>query len=61
MHALTMPVLYIAGINDIITDTRKAAERLSRLVPQAKINIDDVSHVIINTTDTVIPFLLEKK
>ncbi len=57
---LTMPVLLIAGKDDFTMDAVQAAERLQRLVPHAKVDLIDGSHVIIDTMGTVMPFLLEK-
>ena len=57
MRALSMPVLLIAGTNDIITDSEKAAERLQKLVPQAKVHLQEGAHVIMSAAYTVIPFL----
>ena len=61
MSKLTMPVLMIAGKDDITTDTEKAAERLAKLVPQARIDLIEGSHVIVNTAATVMPFLLGER
>jgi pimeloyl-ACP methyl ester carboxylesterase len=57
MRSLAMPVLLIAGTNDITMDSEKAAERLIKLIPQAKVNLQEGSHVIMSAADTVIPFL----
>lgn len=58
MHALNMPVLLIAGTSDLTMDSEKAAERLLKLVPKAKVNLQEGSHVIMSASDTVIPFLI---
>ena len=57
MHVLSMPVLLIAGTNDITMDSEKAAERLQKLVPQAKVHLQEGAHVIMSAADTVIPFI----
>lgn len=57
MHLLTMPVLYIAGTKDVTMDTKKAAHRLSSLVPHATITLREGAHVITSASDQVIPFL----
>ncbi len=55
---LSMPVLYIAGEDDVTVDTRKAAERLKRLVPQTfAVRLPNNGHVVIGTMDRVVPFL----
>ncbi|MFA7673657.1 MAG: alpha/beta hydrolase [Clostridia bacterium] len=61
MRNLTMPVLMIAGKDDITTDTKEAAKRLAKFVPHARIDLIEGSHVIINTAATVMPFLLMKE
>ncbi len=60
MKALTMPVLYIAGTSDVTMDTTKAAQRLSELVPHAKVILGDGAHVITSAAETIIPFLEEE-
>ena len=57
MHMLSMPVLMIAGTNDITMDSEKAAGQLQKLVPQAKVHLQEGAHVIMSAADTVIPFL----
>ena len=60
MRALKMPVLLIAGTNDFTMDAAKAAERLSSLVPHAKVKlIQNGSHVIFGVMDSVMAFLSE--
>jgi pimeloyl-ACP methyl ester carboxylesterase len=59
---LAMPVLYIAGANDVTADTKKAADRLRRLVPHAGIErIPDHGHVVYDTMDRVMPFLSQQR
>lgn len=57
MKVLTMPVLYIAGTSDVTMDTTKAAQRLSELVPHAKVSLGDGPHVITSAAETIILFL----
>lgn len=57
LNSLTMPVLYIAGTNDMTMDSTEAADRLSQFVSHAKIYLNDSSHVITSATDQIIPFL----
>lgn len=55
---LIMPVLYIAGKNDIIIDTVSAAQRLSKLIANADIHVlENTGHVVFNSLEYVIPFL----
>lgn len=58
MRKLTMPLLFIAGENDTLTNAKKAAERLKALVPQAEIHIiENNSHVIYDAKPLMMPFL----
>lgn len=60
MRMLTMPVLMITGTNDVTMDAAKAAERLSSLVPHARVKlIENGSHVIFGVMDSVMLFLSE--
>lgn len=62
LSRLTMPVMFIAGEKDVMLDSRKSAERLSRLLPDANVNLlPDAGHVIINLTASILPFLLKRK
>ncbi len=55
---LTMPVLYIAGENDQLTNAPKCEIRLRKILPHAGIVIlKNRGHVIYNVLDRVIPFL----
>jgi pimeloyl-ACP methyl ester carboxylesterase len=58
MLRLTMPLIYIAGENDAITDTKKAAQRLHRLIPRAEAYIlENCGHVIYDAKPWYLPFL----
>ena len=58
MMRLEMPVLYIAGENDKLTNVPRCAKRLQRLLPRSTIHvIQNTGHVIYNVLDRVIPFL----
>lgn len=58
MSCLTMPLIYIAGANDATTDTKKAVQRLHRLIPGAEIHpIKSCSHVIYDAKPWYLPFL----
>ncbi len=55
---LIMPVLYIAGEDDKLTNAPKCARRLKKLLPQPTIYVlKDTGHVIYHVLDKVIPFL----
>ncbi len=55
---LVMPVLYIAGKNDIIIDTVSAAQRLSKLIANAEVHVlENTGHIVLNSLEYVIPFL----
>jgi pimeloyl-ACP methyl ester carboxylesterase len=61
MRRLTMPVLFIAGENDTLTNAVKAAERLRKLVSGAEIHvIENNSHVIYDAKRWILPFLWNK-
>ncbi len=58
MARLTMPVLYIAGEDDRLTNAPRCARRLKKLLPQPTIYVlKNTGHVIYNVLDKVIPFL----
>jgi pimeloyl-ACP methyl ester carboxylesterase len=57
MHTLFMPVLFIAGTNDLTMDALKAAQRLTHFVPHAAIIINEGAHVITGVTDKIMAFL----
>ncbi len=58
LQRLNMPILYIDGDNDIIIDSQQSAQRLSHLVPSAKIHLlRNCGHVITNSLEYIIPFL----
>lgn len=57
LDSLTMPVLYIAGTNDIAIDSTQAAQRLSEFVSHAKIQLTDSAHMITSAADQIMPFL----
>lgn len=58
MRNLIMPLLFIAGENDALTNAVKASQRLRKLVPGAEIHIiDNNSHVIYDAKHWLLPFL----
>ncbi len=61
MRLLSMPILYIAGTNDVTMNVTKAADRLTSLVPHANISLTEGAHVITSAADKVIPFLSKQK
>jgi pimeloyl-ACP methyl ester carboxylesterase len=61
MTRLTMPVMYIAGEDDKLTNVPKSARRLKRLLPRPTVYVlENTGHVIYNVLDKVIPFLQGK-
>ncbi|MBN2878224.1 MAG: alpha/beta hydrolase [Clostridia bacterium] len=55
---LSMPVMFLAGENDVINDAKKAALRLTDNVPDPRINIiKNNGHIIYNVMEEIIPFL----
>ncbi len=62
LQRLNMPVLFIDGENDVIIDAEGSAQRLSRLVPSAKIHLlMNCGHVLTNSLEYIIPFLTENR
>lgn len=58
LRRLTMPVLLLGGAQDAIRDSEKIAARMQQLVPQLTATIiPQAGHVLLNTTDHIIPFL----
>ena len=58
MKRLVMPVLYIAGEDDKLTNAPKCARRLEKLLPNPTIHVlKDTGHVIFQVLNHVIPFL----
>jgi len=52
-------VLFVGGENDLVIDVPQSLERLSRLVPTAEIHLrTDCGHVVSNSVEYIIPFLL---
>lgn len=55
---LIMPLLFVAGKNDAIIDTVSAAQRLSKLIPNAEVHLlENTGHIVLNALEFVIPFL----
>lgn len=58
LSRLKMPVLYIAGEDDQLTNAPKCAKRLKRLLPDPTIHVlKNNGHVVFNVLDRVVPFL----
>lgn len=57
---LNMPVVFIDGEDDVIINTEESAQRLSRLLPTAKIQlIPNCGHSITSAIDYILPYLNE--
>lgn len=55
---LSMPILFIAGEDDVIIDAVKSAQRLTHLVPSSKIHLlAQCGHMVLNSGTYIIPFL----
>ena len=55
LKRLTMPVFLFVGAKDIILHSIETADRLKRLVPNAKINVlSEAGHSLTNLTDTIL-------
>ncbi len=58
LQRLTMPVLFIGGVDDAIIDAVGSAQRLSRLIPSAEIHVlANCGHVVTSSAGYIIPFL----
>ncbi len=58
LRRLNMPVLFIAGEDDVIIDSAESAQRLTSLVPSAEIHVlPHCGHVVFNALSIIIPFL----
>ena len=58
LQSLTMPVLLLAGDQDVLLNTPKTAERLQKLVPDLTVKIfEEDGHAAINTAADVVSFL----
>jgi pimeloyl-ACP methyl ester carboxylesterase len=60
LSRLTMPVFFVGGKLDAIQDNGKIALRLKNLLPDLTVKIlPDCGHVLVNTSEVVMPFLLK--
>ena len=58
LQRLTMPVLLIAGENDVTIDAHETARRLTVLAPMAETHIlQGCGHILTNVLDIAVPFL----
>jgi pimeloyl-ACP methyl ester carboxylesterase len=58
LRRATMPILVVLGARDALVDSRRSAERLSRLVPSATVRVlPDVGHLLPSQTEPVLEFL----
>lgn len=58
LSSLSMPVLYLAGVDDVLLDTRKTAARLQSLLPNVTVVlIQEDGHATINTAPRVLAWL----
>ena len=58
LRSLTMPVIFLAGENDVLLNTPKTAERLTRLVPNITVECyADVGHATIDTAARVLELI----
>lgn len=61
MRRIGMPVLYIAGEDDQLTNVPRCTKRIRQLLPGATVYVlPHTGHVIYNVLDRVIPFLKEQ-
>jgi pimeloyl-ACP methyl ester carboxylesterase len=58
LRRATMPLLVVLGARDVIIDSRRSAERLSRLVPSATVRVlPDAGHLLPSQTEPIMQFL----
>ncbi len=60
LQRLDMPLLFIGGEDDSIIDTQASAQRLSHLLPSARIHmLPDCGHAVFNSIEYILPFLAD--
>lgn len=60
LRILTMPALYVAGENDVMTDTKAAVNRIEAILPQAETHLlKNTGHIVLNSLDYLLPFLAD--
>jgi pimeloyl-ACP methyl ester carboxylesterase len=58
LRRATMPLLVVLGARDALIDSRRTAERLSRLVPSATVRVlPDAGHLLPSQTEPIMQFL----
>ncbi|WP_067697455.1 alpha/beta fold hydrolase [Nocardia jejuensis] len=58
LRALTMPVLVIAGADDVMFDSAETDRRVRQFVPDATVHLlPNVGHAILGQTDVILKFL----
>ncbi len=58
---IDVPMLFMAGENDVTMDAAKAASRIKKLVPRAQINlVENCGHAIYNEAEIIKKYLKEK-
>ena len=61
LRRLSMPVLFVAGIEDTIIDTPGSASRLNHLIPAAQTHLlPGVGHAVFGAIEYILPFLNAK-
>ena len=61
LASLHMPLLYLAGVDDVMLDTPKSAARLRRLAPNLTVQISGADgHAVVNNAAAVMAFLDEQ-
>ncbi|MRH89940.1 alpha/beta fold hydrolase [Nocardia sp. SYP-A9097] len=58
LRGLTMPVLTIVGERDVMFDSAETARRITRFVPDAKVQVlPGIGHAILDQTNMILDFL----
>lgn len=58
LKKLKMPVFYMAGVNDVLLDSGKTAERLQKFLPNLDVNLyEEKGHAVVNMAKEIIDFL----
>ncbi len=60
LQHLSMPVLWVAGKQDITMNSVQAANRLQKWIPNLEVRLIEGTHVITTVQEYVIPFLFGK-
>jgi pimeloyl-ACP methyl ester carboxylesterase len=57
LSSLKMPVIYIGSKNDVLIDTKRSHERLTKYVPNLKSIVIDEGHALVGLSDEVFELL----